>query len=154
MIIAPNSVNKTLFLVIDFMDMVIKQHFVKKEIFEKLRGSPFVPENMSPLAAYDSTLQKILDEKIVSFGWLACFFVWRQFFLSWVRKFSNIRKSTNFWDFLSIFCMPALNLSMNNLSIATYYLKSFHHWFLWVRPQNLEPFTGRVKQKTLYVKCL
>ena len=31
-IIAPNSVNKTSFLVIDFMDMVIRQFFVKEKI--------------------------------------------------------------------------------------------------------------------------
>ena len=70
---------------------------------------------------------------------------------------------TNFLDFHQFFCIRVLNLSMKNLSIATTYLVSFHNWFLGGKgggaleappplssqPQNLEPFTCRLKQEVL-----
>ena len=37
-IIAPNAANKTLFLFIDFIDMVIRQLFVKKKSIKNLEG--------------------------------------------------------------------------------------------------------------------
>ena len=43
MIIAPNSANKTSFLVLDFMDMVIRQLFVKKNILKVKGVPPYAP---------------------------------------------------------------------------------------------------------------
>ena len=86
-------------------------------------------QKMSPVASKLSELWQFLYTKV---SWKLNF-----------TKFLNLEISLNFRDRGPIFCMWALNLHLNNMSIATWGLSPLRHWFLRGGFRSLPPPTHR-----------